>query len=57
MELTDVVPADADYIIRGDTLMALRDIVVELYRVNVHEAKDLDQILVEIDINMEESDE
>ncbi len=55
MELTDTVPADADYIIRGDTLMALRDIVVELYRVNVHIAKDLDQILIEIDINMEKT--
>mgnify|MGYP003644664031 CR=1 FL=1 len=50
MELHDRVAPSAEYAIRGDTLMALRDIVIELYRGNVLVATDLDQILTEVDI-------
>jgi|TARA_R110002153_G_scaffold95402_2_gene229179 hypothetical protein len=59
MELHDVVDVNSEHTIKGDTLMALRDVVVDLYtRRNLSGygcssiARQLDQILLEIEVNM-----
>ena len=59
MELHDTVNVESEHIIKGDTLMALRDVVVDLYtRRNLSAygcssiARQLDQILLEIEVDM-----
>jgi hypothetical protein len=55
MELHDSINIEAEYVVTGDTLIALRDLVIELYAVGDPQginqkkiATYLDQILQEI---------